>query len=60
MNWRLMLLPSDLCDYILVHELCHLRHLDHSEKFWALVESVFPDYAEREDRLESMQGSLAL
>ena len=55
-----MLLPSDLCDYILVHELCHLRHLDHSEKFWALVESVFPDYAEREDRLESMQGSLAL
>ena len=60
LNWRLMLLPSDLCDYILVHELCHLRHLDHSEKFWALVESVFPDYAEREDRLESMQGSLAL
>ncbi len=60
LNWRLMLLPSDLCDYILVHELCHLRHLDHSKRFWALVESIFPDYAEREDRLESMQGSLAL
>ena len=60
LNWRLMLLPSDLCDYILVHELCHLRHLDHSKKFWGLVESVFPDYAECEDRLESMQGSLAL
>ena len=60
LNWRLMLLPSDLCDYILVHELCHLRHLDHSAKFWALVESVIPDYAEREERLESVQGNLAL
>ena len=60
LNWRLLLLPSDLCDYVLLHELCHLRHLDHSAKFWGLVESVFPDYAEREARLESMQGSLAL
>lgn len=60
LNWRLMLLPSDLCDYVLLHELCHLRHLDHSAKFWALVESVFPDYAEREERLEAIQGSLAL
>ena len=60
LNWRLLLLPSDLCDYILVHELCHLRHLDHSAKFWALVESVFPDYSEREERLEAMQGNLAL
>lgn len=60
LNWRLLLLPPDLCDYILVHELCHLRYLDHSPNFWALVESVFPDYAEREDRLESKQGNLAL
>jgi predicted metal-dependent hydrolase len=60
LNWRLLLLPSNLCDYILVHELCHLRHLDHSATFWALVESVFPDYAQREDQLESMQGNLAL
>ena len=60
LNWRLLLLPSDLCDYVLVHELCHLRHLDHSAKFWSLVERVFPDYEERERRLESLQGSLAL
>ena len=60
LNWRLLLLPADLCDYILVHELCHLRYLDHSANFWALVESVFPDYAEREDRLESMQEHLAI
>lgn len=60
LNWRLLLLPTDLCDYILVHELCHLRHLDHSARFWKLVSSVFPDYEERERRLESMQGRLAL
>jgi len=60
LNWRLLLLPGKLCDYILVHELCHLRHLDHSAKFWSLVESVFPDYAECEERLESLQGTLAL
>lgn len=60
LNWRLLLLPSDLCEYVLLHELCHLRHMDHSARFWALVESVFPDYAEREERLESAQGSLAL
>jgi len=60
LNWRLLLLPSDLCDYVLLHELCHLRHMDHSARFWALVESVFPDYAEREERLESAQGNLAL
>lgn len=60
LNWRLLLLPEDLCDYVLVHELCHLRHLDHSARFWGLVESIFPDYEERERRLEAMQGALAL
>ncbi len=55
-----MLLPEDLCDYVLVHELCHLRFLDHSARFWGLVESIFPDYEERERRLEEKQGRLAL
>ncbi|MDX1434742.1 MAG: SprT family zinc-dependent metalloprotease [Gammaproteobacteria bacterium] len=60
LNWRLLLLPSELSDYILVHELCHLRHLDHSKRFWSLVASVMPDYQRRERRLELMQESLAL
>jgi len=59
LNWRLLLLPSELSDYILVHELCHLRHLDHSKRFWRLVGTVLPDYAERERRLEAAQDTLA-
>lgn len=43
-NWRLMLAPPAVLDYVVVHELCHLTHMDHSKAFWALVESVCPDY----------------
>lgn len=43
-NYRLLLLPSHLCDYVIVHELCHLIELNHSPKFWALVARTFPDY----------------
>ena len=43
-NWRLMLAPPAVLDYVVVHELCHLTHMDHSKDFWALVESVCPDY----------------
>jgi len=44
LNWRLMLMPEWVRDYVLVHELMHLRRLDHSAKFWRLVEAACPDY----------------
>ena len=60
LNWRLVMLPLELADYVLVHELCHLRHMDHSEEFWNLVASAVPDYLERRERIARFQPRLAL
>jgi predicted metal-dependent hydrolase len=47
LNWRLIHLGLDLVDYVVVHELSHLRHMDHSPQFWAVVADVMPDHAAR-------------
>lgn len=43
-NYKIALLPKALSDYIIVHELCHLKEFNHSRKFWKLVSQVIPDY----------------
>ena len=43
-HWRLILAPPAVMDYVVVHEVCHLIHMDHSPDFWAEVESLMPDY----------------
>lgn len=43
-NYKLLLLPPHLCDYIIVHELCHLKELNHGKNFWSLVEEQMPEY----------------
>ena len=44
LNWRLVMLPPNLIDYIVVHELAHLIELNHSRNFWMIVASLMPDY----------------
>jgi predicted metal-dependent hydrolase len=50
-NWRLVLAPFEVLDYVVVHELCHLREHNHSHKFWSLVESRRSDYRAQRDWL---------
>jgi predicted metal-dependent hydrolase len=45
-NWKIIMAPNGIVDYVVVHELCHLIHHDHSAKFWKEVKRVMPDYAE--------------
>ena len=44
LHWRLMHFRPEVIDYVVVHELAHLRHMDHSPRFWAVVAAVLPDY----------------
>lgn len=54
LNWRLMHMPLAVIDYVVVHELSHLRVMDHSPRFWATVRSVLPDYERQRDQLRDI------
>ncbi|MGV8997500.1 MAG: M48 family metallopeptidase [Parvibaculaceae bacterium] len=43
-SWRLIMAPSDVLDYVAVHEVAHLRHMNHGRHFWALVKKTLPNY----------------
>jgi predicted metal-dependent hydrolase len=51
LNWRLIHFRMSVIDYVVVHELSHLRVMDHSPRFWGTVESIMPDYAQRKNAL---------
>lgn len=57
LNWRLILAPVDVFDYVVVHELCHLRHRHHQPPFWKAVGDVMPDF-ERHRRWLKANGHL--
>ncbi|PCI23214.1 MAG: hypothetical protein COB67_12980 [SAR324 cluster bacterium] len=51
-NWKIIMAPNRIVDYIVVHELCHLKHHDHSPRFWKEVEQVIPNYTECKEWLK--------
>ena len=57
-NYRLALLPPELADYIIVHELCHLGEFNHSKKFWDLVEKAIPNWPKLRAELKVYNKSL--
>ncbi len=50
-NWRLAMAPQEVIDYVVVHEMCHMVHLNHDRSFWRLVGKIIPDYKEKENWL---------
>ena len=58
LNWLLMLAPPSALEYVIVHELCHIKHKNHSRDFWDLVTQHFPDYREQRRWLKQHGASL--
>jgi predicted metal-dependent hydrolase len=58
LNWRLIQLPAQVRDYIIIHELMHLRELNHSPRFWREVEKACPDYRAAEEWLKQNSGQV--
>jgi predicted metal-dependent hydrolase len=59
-NWRLLLAPAEVLDYVVWHEVCHLEIMDHSPRFWTLLESRWPDYREQRRWLQRHGATLIL
>jgi len=50
-NWKLAMAPIEVIDYVVVHEMCHMMHLNHDRSFWRLVGKILPDYEKRSNWL---------
>lgn len=57
-HWKCLMAPQTIIDYIIVHELCHLHHPDHTDAFWNEVDKVLPTYRERKEWLRTHGASL--
>lgn len=54
LNWRLIHFPPAIIDYVVAHELAHLREMNHSPRFWSVVGQIFPDYRQARDELKRL------
>lgn len=55
-NYKIINLPEELRDYVIIHELCHLQELNHSQNFWKLVSKTIPDHKERRKKLRHLSA----
>lgn len=58
LNWRLLQASPSIINYVICHELAHLKQMNHSAKFWAVVESLFSDYKQAENALKTLSPQL--
>lgn len=58
--WRLVLAPIEIVDYVIVHEIMHIKHPNHSREFWSAVSQVMPDYKERRKWLKENGFALSV
>lgn len=59
-NWKLAMAPMESIDYVVVHELCHMVHLNHDRSFWRLVGKIMPDYEVRKEWLDASSWKMIL
>jgi predicted metal-dependent hydrolase len=59
LNWRLVQLPPPLAEYVVVHEVAHMVELNHSSRFWSLVESLLPNHTALKRELDEWTALLA-
>ncbi|MCL2570680.1 MAG: M48 family metallopeptidase [Firmicutes bacterium] len=60
LNWRTVMLPPELLDYIIVHEFCHILEFNHSKQFWSLVESILPNWKVLRKNLKNLNYLISL
>lgn len=57
-NYKIAFIPENIRDYVIVHELCHLKEFNHSKRFWQLVEKIIPDYKDIRNELRKYHINL--
>lgn len=57
-NWKLVLVPRELADYVVVHELAHRKEMNHSKAFWKIIEGELPDYRQKRRKLKDYENKI--